>query len=88
MAWKLKFRCSSCGYEADVYEGRGLFRQEITAMACPDCKTIQNIVVGGTRTYTLPRTGKDIVATIWNDNGTTSQKTLKWDGQRFKLVSP
>ena len=37
----------------------------------------------GTRTYTLPRTGKDIVATIWNDNGTTSQKTLRWDGQRF-----
>ena len=45
-------------------------------------------VGSGTRTYTLPRTGKDIVATIWNDNGTTSQKTLKWDGQKFKLASP
>ena len=32
---------------AEVYEGRGLFRQEITAMSCPDCHTIQNIVVGG-----------------------------------------
>jgi len=30
-----------------VYEGRGLFRQQITAMSCPDCKTIQNIFVGG-----------------------------------------
>ena len=30
-----------------MYEGRGLFRQQITAMTCPDCKTIQNIVVGG-----------------------------------------
>jgi len=30
-----------------VYEGRGLFRQQITAMLCPDCNTIQNIVVGG-----------------------------------------
>ena len=47
MAWKLKYRCKQCGYEAEVYEGRGLFRQEITAMSCPDCKTIQNIVVGG-----------------------------------------
>ena len=29
MAWKLKYRCKDCGYEAEVYEGRGLFRQEI-----------------------------------------------------------
>ena len=47
MAWKLKYRCKACGYEAEVYEGRGLFRQQITAMSCHDCKTIQNIVVGG-----------------------------------------
>jgi Zn finger protein HypA/HybF involved in hydrogenase expression len=47
MAWKLRYRCKDCGYEAEMYEGRGLFRQQITAMSCPDCKTIQNIVVGG-----------------------------------------
>ena len=47
MAWKLKYRCTACGYEAEVYEGRGLFRQQITPMSCPDCKTIQNSVVGG-----------------------------------------
>ena len=47
VAWKLKYRCVSCGYEADVYEGYGLFRQHITPMICPDCRTIQNIVVGG-----------------------------------------
>lgn len=47
MAWKRKYRCRSCGYEADVYEGYGQFRQHITAMTCPDCNTIQNIVVGG-----------------------------------------
>ena len=47
MAWKLKYRCKQCGYEADVYEGRGLFRQEIAAMTWPDCQTVQNIVVGG-----------------------------------------
>ena len=47
MAWKLKYRYDVCGYEAEVYEGRGLFRQQITAVSCPDCRTIQNIVVGG-----------------------------------------
>ena len=47
MSWKLKYRCKACGYEAEMYEGRGLFRQQITPMYCPDCKTIQNIVVGG-----------------------------------------
>ena len=47
MSWKLKYRCKACGYEAEVYEGRGLFRQQITPMLCPDCHTIQNIVVGG-----------------------------------------
>jgi len=47
MAWKRIYRCESCGYEAEIYEGCGLFRQYITAMFCPDCKTIQNIVVGG-----------------------------------------
>lgn len=47
MAWKVKYRCEVCGYEAEAYEGRGLFRQKITAMSCPECKTVQNIVVGG-----------------------------------------
>ena len=46
MAWKLKYRCTSCGYEAETYEGKGLFGQHITAVSCPDCHSIQNIVVG------------------------------------------
>ena len=47
MAWKKKYRCSACGCEAEAYEGRGLFRQEIHAVTCPDCKRIGNITVGG-----------------------------------------
>ena len=47
MSWKRKYRCKSCGYEAEVYEGRGLFRQQITAVSCAHCHTIQNLVVGG-----------------------------------------
>jgi hypothetical protein len=34
-------------------------------------------------TYVLPRTGKDIIATKWNDDGTKTQKTLKWNGRGF-----
>ncbi len=33
--------------------------------------------------YELPRKGKDIICTRWNDNGTTQQTILKWDGKRF-----
>ena len=47
MSWKRKYRCKSCGYEAEVYEGRGLFRKQITAVSCNYCHTIQNLVVGG-----------------------------------------
>ena len=47
MSQKVTYKCSKCGYEADVYEGKGLFGQHITAVSCPDCRTIQNLVVGG-----------------------------------------
>ena len=47
MAWKKRYYCTSCGYDAYIYEGRGLFRQEITAISCAGCKSIQNLVVGG-----------------------------------------
>lgn len=33
--------------------------------------------------YELPRKGKDIITTRWNDDGTTKQTILKWDGKRF-----
>ena len=47
MAWKHTYRCNNCGYSAEVYEGRGHFRQKISAIYCPECNSIQNIVVGG-----------------------------------------
>ena len=33
--------------------------------------------------YELPRSGKDIISTLWNDDGSTEQTILKWDGSRF-----
>lgn len=47
MAHIIKYKCESCGYEADVYEGRGFMGQHIEMITCPDCKTIQPLVVGG-----------------------------------------
>lgn len=47
MASKQAYRCKQCGYQADVYEGKGFMGQHITMMSCPDCHTIQPLVVGG-----------------------------------------
>ena len=33
--------------------------------------------------YALPRTGKDITVTRWDDKGRATQSTLKWNGQGF-----
>lgn len=34
-------------------------------------------------TYELPRNGKDIIVTKWNDDCSTVRKVLKWNGKRF-----
>lgn len=33
--------------------------------------------------YKLPREGKDIVFIKWNEDGSTSQMKLRWDGRQF-----
>ena len=35
------------------------------------------------KSYALPRTGKDITVTTWEENGKKTQKTLKWNGHGF-----
>ena len=35
--------------------------------------------------YSLPRNGKDIIATYWYDNGTKKQKKMKWNGRKFNF---
>lgn len=47
MSLKKIFRCQDCGYETEVYEGRGFMGQHIEAMSCPDCRNIVPLVVGG-----------------------------------------
>ena len=33
--------------------------------------------------FALPRSGKDIIVTFWDENGKKTQKTLKWNGHGF-----
>ena len=47
MSQKKIFRCQECGYETEIYEGRGFMGQHIEAMSCPDCRNIVPLVVGG-----------------------------------------
>ena len=47
MSEKKIYKCQKCGYETDVYEGRGFMGQQIVNMSCPDCKRIVPLVVGG-----------------------------------------
>lgn len=54
MAWKIEYKCSTCGYKADVYKGVGFMQQHIETMTCPDCKTLQPLVVGGILAQVAP----------------------------------
>lgn len=36
--------------------------------------------------FALPRSGKDITATLWYENGTQQQRILKWNGHGFQLT--
>ena len=36
------------------------------------------------KAYALPRMGKDITVTTWENNGQKTQKTLKWNGHGFE----
>ena len=36
-------------------------------------------------TYSMPRVGKNIIFTHWNDDGSTTEKVLRWNGRRFSF---
>ena len=38
MSWKIKYKCSQCGYTTDIYQGKGFMGQEIISISCQDCK--------------------------------------------------
>ena len=47
MARKIQMKCPKCGLKAERYDGKGLFGQRIVSVVCHDCKSVQQLVVGG-----------------------------------------
>lgn len=78
MAWKYKHLCTGCGYTAESYEGYGFMRQQIVAVACPDCKTIQPLVVGGVIGDVAP-SYSSLVGRLCLRCG--SDRICQWDGK-------
>lgn len=77
MAHRKLFRCRSCGYEAQIYEGHGFMGQHITMMSCPDCHTIQPLVVGGVIGDAAPSFSTEAGRLCLNCG---SQRIRRWDG--------
>lgn len=59
MASKQKHICKQCGYEAEVYSGYGFFKQRISQVVCCECRTIQNLTVGGIIAEVAPSFGSE-----------------------------
>ncbi len=77
MAWKKTYKCKDCGYSADIYEGKGFMGQEIIAVSCPECKSIQPLVVGGIIGSAAPSFNSMVDRLCLNCG---SDKIKKWDG--------
>ncbi|MDY6412006.1 MAG: hypothetical protein SPL28_03290 [Bacteroidales bacterium] len=75
-------------YSPGQFDGLQFYRysnatKKMTYYQMPDfgssIRTDENAYIS----YSLPQAGKDIVLTLWYDNGTKKQKTLKWNGRKF-----
>ena len=77
MARKKIYRCTACGYEADIYEGRGFMGQHIATMTCSDCHTLQPLVVGGVIGDSAPSFSSEVGRLCL---GCGSARIAKWDG--------
>lgn len=67
----------SCGYEADIYEGKGFMGQTIEMVACADCHSVQPLVVGGVIGDAAP-SFRTLVGRLCLNCG--SEHIIKWDG--------
>ena len=65
------------------FDGLSFYRYDNATKMMDGCNTPGFDVDYFNKSYALPRTGKDIIVTTWNDNGGKTQKTLKWNGHRF-----
>ena len=84
-------RCFRNGiYSPGQFDGLMFFRydnatKKMTYCESPGFDEIYGTDDGALVTYSLPRTGKDIIYTEWTDKGKKKQKTLKWNGRKFSF---
>lgn len=72
-----KFKCKTCAYEADVYEGKGFMGQTIEMVSCAECHSLQPLVVGGVIGDAAP-SFRTLVGRICLNCG--SDKIKQWNG--------
>ncbi len=82
------FACSRWSFEngkamLGQYDGLSFYRYDNATKKMSRCNTPGFDVEYLNKSYALPRTGKDITVTTWEDNGKKTQKMLKWNGHRF-----
>ena len=65
------------------YDGLTFYRYDNATKKMTRLETPPGFKVDYSGTYSLPRTGKDIIFNKWNDSGRKTQKTHKWNGRGF-----
>ena len=82
------FACNRWSFEngkpmMGQYDYLGFYRYDNATKKMSWCESPGFDVEYFNKSYALPRTGKDITVTTWEDNGKKTQKTLKWNGHGF-----
>ena len=82
------FACNRWSFEngkpmMGQYDYLGFYRYDNATKKMSWCETPGFDVEYLNKSYALPRTGKDITVTTWEDSGKKTQKTLKWNGHGF-----
>ena len=67
------------------FDGITFFRYDNATKKMVVCDTPGFEVNYYNTSYALPRTGKDIIVTTWDENGNKQEKTLKWNGHSFSF---
>ena len=82
------FACNRWSFENDKpmmgqFDVLSFYRYDNATKKMSWCETPGFDVEYLNKSYALPRTGKDITVTTWDDNGKKTQKILKWNGRGF-----
>ena len=82
------FACNRWSFEngkpmMGQYDYLGFYRYDNATKKMSWCESPGFDVEYLNKSYALPRTGKNITVTTWEENGEKTQKTLKWNGHGF-----